>query len=92
MFNFSIITIFYFTITSSFILSYLALPIPDTFFKSSTDLNFPFSVLYWIILDASDGPIPLTDSSSVWVAVFKLTLLVGDFESSTTPFPASSKM
>lgn len=72
-------------------LSYLDLPIPDTFFKSSTDLNFPFNDLYWIILEASDGPIPLTVSSSVCVAVLIFTFPDDDFDSSITPFPASSK-
>ena len=56
---------FHFTHTSSFIVSYFASPTPDTFFNSSTELNLPFSSLYFIILSAVDGPIPVTVSSSV---------------------------
>lgn len=64
-YHFILYKIFYFAQTSSFIVSYFESPIPDIFFNSSIDLNLPFSSLYFIILSAVDGPIPVTVSSSV---------------------------
>src|SRR5574344_1478416 len=57
----------------SFILLKIELPIPETFFKSSTALKLPLASRYFIMLLALDSPIPVKVISSSLLAVLMFT-------------------
>lgn len=75
----------YSTQISSSIDSYFESPIPETFLISSILENSPFFVLYSMIFRAVEGPIPLSASSSVWVAVLMFTFSLSLLSPSKMP-------